>query len=179
MKSVTNPLKFVLHTLHITVGCLCFLLVSEAWAQTTLAGCSEIEDADARLACYDEAAASTKNLPVVRLPRSARPAAPSTQAPNQEARQSQASGDDFGLELKKDRNNEREQTRTYRVAAASHNDFTGWTIEFEDGGTWKQVGTEDYDIVVGERYTIRRASFNSFQLSSGKSNKKIRVTRVE
>lgn len=150
-------------------------------AQTTLASCADIENATDRLACYDRAAESAGDLPVVRLPRNPRPepAAPVADNPRRD-NAAATRQDDFGLELKQQRKeNSGPDTRSYRVLAASHNDFTGWTIEFEGGGKWKQVGTDDYDVNVGEVYTVRRATFNSYFLANNRNNKKIRITRVE
>lgn len=166
-------------TVLFTVGLLMMLTPQyQLLAQENLTSCAAIGNAEERLACYDRAAEATRDLPVVRLPRTARteprstseePAAPAT------TRQ-----DEFGLELKQERiSNAGPDSRTYTVLAASHNDFTGWTIEFDGGGIWKQVGTDDYNIEVGERYTVSRATFNSFLLSNGTNNRKIRITRVE
>ena len=161
-------------------GALLFFIATQpAYSQGGLASCAEIENAQERLACYDKAAESGNNLPVVRLPRNTRPDTADT-APAENASQPAERRDEFGLELKQERQRDTgPDSRSYRVLAARHNDFTGWTIEFEGGGTWKQVGTDDYDIEVGETYTIRRGTFNSYMLSNSNNNKKIRITRVE
>ena len=65
------------------------------------------------------------------------------------------------------------------VASASHNDFTGWTLEFKNGQVWHQVGTEDYDIKVGDEYKITRGFMNSFILSNNEDHHKIRITRLK
>lgn len=151
-------------------------------AQTGLQECAAISDDDARLACYDrhlEAAspASREKLPVFRLPgtgdsETARPPAEDAEDSAGET----ARSDNFGLE---DKGQADDGTRTFQVKAARHNQFTGWTIEFENGQIWRQVGTENYTIREGERYTIQRAMFNSFLLGSDRNNRKIRVTRIE
>jgi hypothetical protein len=118
----------------------------------------------------------------VRLPRTDRtePRSARGESEGDPAAPAAARQDEFGLELKQERvSNAGSDSRTYTVLAASHNDFTGWTIEFDGGGIWKQVGTDDYNIEVGERYTVRRATFNSFVLSNSHNNKRIRITRVE
>lgn len=163
-----------------TCGLLLAVTGQQAFAQGGITSCAGIQDAEERLACYDRAAESSANLPVVRLPRSSRPAPEAETASEGAATREVEPQDDFGLELKQERQRDPgPDTRSYRVLAATHNDFTGWTIEFEGGGTWKQVGTDDYDINIGERYTINRATFNSFMLSNSKNNRKIRITRVE
>jgi hypothetical protein len=171
-----NKLKFNL----VLPGLLLFSLASiQVHGQGNIVSCANIEDAQERLACYDSAAGNTSNLPVVRLPRSSQqPAATDSSANNDST--PQVRQDEFGLELKQERQRDTgPDSRSYRVLAARHNDFTGWTIEFEGGGVWKQVGTDDYKIEVGERYTVNRATFNSFVLSNSDNNRKIRITRVE
>jgi len=172
MKSLTTCL--------LLPGALLLSLASlPALSQGGIASCADIDNAQERLACYDRAAEDASNLPVVRLPRNTRQAAPDTAA-NQGNVQQQQRQDEFGLEVKQERQQNRgPDSRSYTVLSARHNDFTGWTIEFDGGGTWKQIGTDRFDIEVGQRYTVRRSSFNSFMLSSEGSNKKIRITRVE
>jgi len=143
-------------------------------AQSSVTDCASITDSDERLACYDRAAENARNLPVVRIPRGTRSAPQTDMSPdNKEDTAFTARQEEFGFS----RTQYRE--RTFTVVSATHNDFTGWTIEFEGGGTWKQVGTDDYPIREGERYTIRRNSFNSYMLSNSRNNKKIRISRVE
>ena len=171
MKSIHNNL--------LLPGIFLFTLSSPtAMSQGSLASCADIEDAQERLTCYDRVAENTSNLPVVRLPRSTSQQATETVANPRTTMQPRR--DEFGLEMKQERQQSRgPDTRTFSVLSAQHNDFTGWTIEFDGGGIWKQVGTDDLRIEVGERYTVRRATFNSYMLSSEGNNKKIRITRLE
>ena len=143
-------------------------------AQNNVTSCADIEDAEERLSCYDRVAEATRNMPVIRLPRAER----ITTAPVVSGNDSQGAsvrGDSFGYGEQRDG----PRTRTYRVVAARHNDFTGWTLEFDNGSTWKQVGTDDYRIEIGEQYSVRRNSFNSYMLSNFANNRKIRISRVE
>lgn len=143
-------------------------------AQSSVTDCASVTDSDERLACYDRAAENARNLPVVRIPRGTRSAPQTDTTPaGEEKAAPTARQSEFGFFRTQNRE------RTYTVTSASHNDFTGWTIVFEGGGTWKQVGTDDYPIREGERYTIRRNSFNSYMLSNSQDNKKIRISRVE
>jgi|TARA_B110000305_G_C19364796_1_gene601359 hypothetical protein len=159
----------------------CFVLLyssNQTFGQTGIASCASIVDETERLVCYDRAAENVGDLPVVRIPRTARsaPQADVTEPLNTNV----ARQDEFGLELKREKQRESgPSSRIFTVLAAKHNDFTGWTIEFEGGGIWKQVGTDDYRVTVGETYTVQRASLNSFLLTNSRNNKKIRITRVE
>jgi|SRR6056300_210662 hypothetical protein len=158
---------------------MCPILTSSfALGQSSITECADIDNAQARLNCYDRVSENVKELPVVRVPRNRN----SEPQPRLDAPlPSTAVQDEFGLdEAKKQKQRESEpDSRSYRVLSAKHNDFTGWTIEFEGGGIWKQVGTESYDIEVGGLYTIQRRSFGSYQLSSSRNNRKIRVSRTE
>ena len=157
----------------IFVGLAAFSLTS--LGQVSIASCADIEDSAARLACYDEATSAIQSLPVIRLPRAS--VTSSSEASNDAPATSSSRGDDFGLELRDDGG--RVAERSYRVVAANRNDFTGWTIEFENGAKWRQVGTDKYDIEVGDTYTVRRGALNSFLLSNSKNNRKIRIKRFE
>jgi len=90
-----------------------------------------------------------------------------------------AEADAFGLELKNDGNTDAENSRLFTVATARHNKFTGWTIEFTNGQTWKQVGTDPYKIEPGSSYIITRATLNSFMLNAEGKRSKIRITRAQ
>ena len=149
-----------------------------ALGQSSITECADIENAQARLNCYDRVSENVRDLPVIRVPRNTN-TVPQSDVDAPVA--SSAVQDEFGLdETKKKKQRESgPDSRSYRVLSAKHNDFTGWTIEFEGGGIWKQVGTKSYDIEVGELYTIQRRSFGSYQLSSSRNNRKIRVSRTE
>jgi hypothetical protein len=92
---------------------------------------------------------------------------------------------EFGLDIKPEQEQEKKpemvmpDSLTLVVKNARHNDFTGWTIEFNDGSTWKQVGTDSYRIRRGEPYNVQRGALGSYFLSSQGNNRKIRVKRVE
>lgn len=141
--------------------------------QVNIASCADIQDSAARLTCYDEATTQNQNLPVIRLPRGS---VTSSGEASDNASATASRGDQFGLELRGERGR---STRTYHVVAATRNDFTGWTIEFDGGGKWRQIGTDNYAIDVGESYTLRRGSLNSFLLSNTNNNRKMRIQRLE
>lgn len=153
--------------------------------------CADIADSAARLACYDAAVGAAEAddaPPVPRPPRgAAEPAAPlvTTEPAGRTEPASSATATrpgapeapEFGLGSRTPEADVPD-TLTLRVAAARHSDFNGWTIEFENGQVWRQIGSDRFDIEVGERYVIRRASFDSFLLGAEDGNRKIRVTRV-
>ncbi len=147
-------------------------------AQVSVISCGEVKDSDDRLACYDRAAEQVQNLPVIRLPRTIQKSSSesySTNIVSSDPSEEIVVTDAFGL----DSDLSKGTTRRYSVMAAKHNDFVGWRIEFDAGGIWKQVGTDNYDIDVGAVYTIRKASVGSYFLSNSNNNKKMRLSRVE
>lgn len=176
---LNNKIPTTLKALHISKAFVLFAGISTisltVVGQVNIVSCADIQDSAARLACYDEATTQNQNLPVIRLPRSS---APSSGEASDTASESESTsrGDQFGLDLSR---GGARTTRTYRVVAATRNDFTGWTIEFEGGGKWSQIGTDNYDIDVGQSYTVRRGSLNSFMLSNSSNNRKLRIKRVE
>ncbi len=166
---------------------------TDVLAQLSLAECAELEDSLERLRCYDSAMqnAPSSSLPVTQVPR----AKPQTQT--QPVTRS-APEDDFGKNVSQkeavvetesekagalgldDIDGSREMTeRVMTVAAAKQNDFTGWTIEFENGQVWQQIGTDSYPIRKGGQYTISKALMDSYLLSNSANNRKIRVRRIK
>jgi hypothetical protein len=133
----------------------------------TVSSCSVMSDPIERLACYDRIAQD--------LPIESREAETQSQptSPIRRAREQI-----FGLELKQESKSQERDSMTAVVTSAKHNDFTGWSIEFDNGQYWKQIGTEDFRIKKGATYVITRGTLNSFFLGDGNSNNKIKVQRV-
>lgn len=118
--------------------------------QLNLQGCSRIEDDAKRLACYDELAKPTEQS--------------------------------FGLQSAKTAEPEQEQQLDNIVATvvvAAHSPFTGWIITFDNGQSWKQIGTDSFAIRKGDSCTIERAVLDSFRLKCGDRARQIRVVREE
>ncbi len=158
---------------------------ASVFAQPGISSCASIENAQARLECYDQVVEETRDLPVLRIPRNsqATPAAESNS--ESESVTEMNPRNEFGLDIKPEQEQEKKpemvmpDSLTLVVKNARHNDFTGWTIEFNDGSTWKQVGTDSYRIRKGESYNVQRGALGSYFLSSQGNNRKIRVKRVE
>jgi len=165
-------------------------------AQASMAECAELDDSLERLRCYDSVMenAAPSSMPVIDVPR----AKSQVQAqPQPRPVTKSVPEDDFGKTVSKEavaetRNEETrslglddingagEMTqRVMTVAAAKQNDFTGWTIEFENGQVWQQIGTDGYRIRKGEQYTISKALMDSYLLSNSSNNRKIRVRRIK
>lgn len=128
--------------------------VSSAMAQGDPKVCVAIADNSLRLNCFDNAMKEVIIKPSV------------------------VSDENFGKEHKQDFSEET-GPRIFTVASARHNDFTGWTMIFENGQTWTQVGTDRYRIKKGGKYSITRATFNSFLLGNLEDNRSIRISRID
>jgi hypothetical protein len=70
-------------------------------------------------------------------------------------------------------------TITASVVSASRNRLGTWTVEFDNGQVWQQVGSDSFSIREGEIYRIERASRNSFLMKREGFNHSIRVSRVQ
>jgi len=181
----TLPMLFLLPLIH----------SADVLAQVSMAQCAELEDSLERLRCYDSVMenAAPSSMPVIAVPRSKPQAQPQSQPVTQSAPE-----DDFGRtvsvkETVAETQNEKPVAlgltdidgaseiteRVMTVAAAKQNDFTGWTIEFENGQVWQQIGTDGYRIRKGEQYTISKALMDSYLLSNSSNNRKIRVRRTK
>jgi hypothetical protein len=70
-------------------------------------------------------------------------------------------------------------TITASVVSVSRSRLGTWTVEFDNGQVWQQVGTDNFSIRAGETYRIERASRNSFLMKREGYNRGIRVSRVQ
>jgi hypothetical protein len=139
------------HNILIHVLLVASALISiSTFAQSGLQRCAGIQDDSARLQCYDELARPTE--------------------------------DSFGLEQKVETAKEATDeidTVVVKVTTATHNDFTGWTINFDNGQSWKQVGIDRFAVKAGDTCTISRGALNSFRVQCGDIERRIQVTRSQ
>ncbi len=127
----------------------CGVLVQTfAYAQLNLENCARIEDDTERLACYDELAQPTAGSFGLQNARVPEPT-PEGQLANIIA----------------------------TVVKATHSPFTGWIITFDNGQSWKQIGTDSFALREGDSCTIERAVLDSFRLKCGDRARQIRVAR--
>lgn len=137
--------------------------------------CRAEQNALRRLTCYDSiqvvtAGNSSANAAVM----SAKTVSTPTTHTNAEKR----SGSDFGIEHRKVE--EEIQEKVYMsVKNVRYNPHKELIIEFDNGQTWRQNGTEQYKISAGEQHYIKRGVLNSFFLGNDKNNRTIRVRREQ
>ena len=65
------------------------------------------------------------------------------------------------------------------VTAALHSPYTGWTITFDNGQRWKQIGTTSFVVNVGDSCSVEPGMLNSYLLRCGNRARRIRVASAE
>lgn len=149
--------------------------------------CSTISDIQERVSCYDAAVSSFSES------QSGQGAARSTTGSETDAAEKiqDASTISTAAELfpqdqdsvsttaTKSADFSGDEERVLEISNARHNDITGWSIEFTNGETWQQVGSDRYEIKKGESYKITRGTLYSFLLGNLTDNRKIRITRIK
>jgi hypothetical protein len=128
----------------------CSMLVSvHAFAQPDLQHCAIIEDDTTRLGCYDKLV-----LPTVELidRETATPV----------------------LETAEELVN-----IAATISTALHSPSKGWAITFENGLSWKQIGTASFVVKAGDTCTISPGPMNSYLLQCANRARSIQVQRTE
>lgn len=161
------------------------LATHAAFAQPELLRCAAITADPARLQCYDALAAEQRDeLPTetAATPAPAMPPpvpAPASEPPRSGVARALAL---FGFESRPEE--QREITEVLdvieaTVTSASHSPFSGWTLTLDNDQVWKQIGSDRFDIEIGDTAVITRGSLNSFLLQRGGAGRRVRVSRVE
>lgn len=169
----------------------------EAGAQDLAAAlrvCSAIESAAERLACFDALARDTHNAaPVAASPApvvpTAAPAPPvptvsttqtpsvATQPPPAPAPPPVVSTADFGIEHRTSTHPAGE-TLSATLAVVEDGGYGQLRVTLDNGQIWEQVGSDRYQLKVGDQVVIERGRFNSFFLRKHASDRKVRFTRL-
>lgn len=126
------------------------LAIANASAQPGLQLCALIEDNMPRLECYDKLAQTA--VEVIHMETAAHPAAGT-------------SGEFFDVDAS--------------VATALRSPSRGWAITFENGQSWKQIGTAGFVVKTGDTCTISPGLLNSFLLQCGNRARRIQVVRAD
>ncbi|KKO44644.1 hypothetical protein WG68_14765 [Arsukibacterium ikkense] len=153
--------------------------------------CRQQQNALKRLVCYDEinlATTSVKPAAPARTPAneaSAKatpthgkpPALPAPAVNRAPLSKAPPAAEDFGLEHKKTADKQTDQLYL-TVSSISYSPRKELIVEFDNGQTWRQTGSGNYPIAVGERHFIKRGMLNSFTLGNDDNNRNIKVRRV-
>ncbi|KZW99341.1 hypothetical protein JL49_17590 [Pseudoalteromonas luteoviolacea] len=146
----------------------------------TLESCTTIQNALKRLVCFDDAMAANHtdqadthtlqtNSTVATAPQVVAVAA----VPEQSAEQK------FGLENKVKEKLADIEDITLEVVKLKVSSRGMRTFTLENDHVWKQIGSDSFYAKVGDKVTIKRASFNSYLMNKTGSNRSIRVKRLQ
>ncbi len=131
--------------------------------QAALRTCVAIESERDRLDCFDALARGTSDaVPVTRSPEPSPDVAPTN---------------DFGIEHRASSHPSGE-TLSATLAVVESGGYGQLRVTLDNGQVWEQVGSDRYQLKVGDQVVIERGRFNSFFLRKQSSDKKVRFTRL-
>jgi hypothetical protein len=136
--------------MHIALIACSVLAQTAAHAQPSLQDCAQLTKDAERLACYDELAHSTE--------------------------------ESFGLQsasVPEPTPEEQIDNIVATVTKATHSPYTGWIVTFDNGQSWKQIGTDSFALREGDSCIIERTIMNAFRLKCGDRERRIRIAREE
>ncbi|KZN65832.1 hypothetical protein [Pseudoalteromonas luteoviolacea] len=146
----------------------------------TLESCTTIQNALKRLVCFDDAMAGnhttqvdTHALQTNSTTTTVQQVAPVAAVPAQTAEQK------FGLENKVKEKLADLDDLTLEVVKLKVSSRGVRTFTLENDHVWKQIGSDSFYAKVGDKITIKRASFNSYLMNKAGSNRSIRVKRLQ
>lgn len=153
------------------------LLSPALLAQTSLSSaieqCRAEQNALKRLVCYDEITTANSHAIPVRPEQSAQPK-------NHQAAQTsqQTAESDFGREHR--RKIDESADKIYAVVSSiRYSPRKELIIAFDNGQVWRQNGSGNYAINVGERHFIRRGVLGAFYLGNDNNNRTLKVKRED
>ncbi len=128
----------------------CVMLVSgDIYAQPDLQHCALIEDDTTRLGCYDKVVQPTVESI---------------------AREAPAPVIETAAEL---------VNIAATISTALHSPYTGWSITFENGQSWKQIGTASFVVKASDTCTISPGPMNAYLLQCADRARRIQVERTQ
>tara|TARA_R110002126_G_scaffold43555_13_gene124896 strand:- start:2908 stop:3396 length:489 start_codon:yes stop_codon:yes gene_type:complete len=145
---------------------LSFTLHAQSHSEA-LTECRLQQNALKRLVCYDE----------IKLNQTEQAAQATPTQPATSSAEPTAANSDFGLEHKKVAEQQKEQL-ALTVSSISYSPRKELIIEFDNGQTWRQTGSQYYKIELGEHHHIKRGMLGSFILGNDENNRTIKVRRV-
>lgn len=147
--------------------------------QQALEQCRTEQNALKRLVCYDEIGTTAVTASAVQSVAASQPVAPVQQVATTTVASTASAADKFGLEHRKQANEDTADKVYMTVKSISHTPHKSLIIEFDNGQRWRQNGTDYYKIAVGETHYIERGVLNSFLLGNDGNNRSIRVRREQ
>ncbi len=201
MPDIADSTKGLLLLVLACVACI------EARAQDLAAAlrtCSAIASEHDRLACFDTLARDALNPGRVAPSTGVTPDGPATSAPAPPSAPAAAAAPaaptqpappiatqptprpepppvvstaDFGLEHRTSTHPSGE-TLSATLALVESGGYGQLRVTLDNGQVWEQVGTDRYQLKVGDAVVIERGRFNSFFLRKQSSDRKVRFTRL-
>ncbi|MDN3652393.1 hypothetical protein QWY77_06405 [Thalassotalea ponticola] len=164
-----------------------FAFDSQRWLD-----CSNINNNDDRLACYDRVANSLKSEPTSApsatdpVPEAVAPAPTVTTATAATAAATNAASDTaqgsvqagFGLEHKMTEQEQAVDALTMTISKAKQSLHGEWTLWFENGQQWRTLSNKRIKFKAGQEVVISRGIFNSFTISAVDSNRTTKIKRL-
>ncbi|MBQ4813886.1 hypothetical protein A7985_22965 [Pseudoalteromonas luteoviolacea] len=148
----------------------------------TLESCTTIQNALKRLVCFDDAMAGNKVASAnthVQHTASSTVTSKVTATPVAPVVPAQTAEQKFGLENKVKEKLSDIENLTLKVVKLKVSSRGVRTFTLENDHVWKQIGSDSFYAKVGDKITIKRASFNSYLMSKAGSNRSIRVKRLQ
>ncbi|QBY04150.1 hypothetical protein E2K93_07010 [Thalassotalea sp. HSM 43] len=166
--------------------------------------CSNINNNDDRLACYDRVAKSIQSRETIRSDNAvsssddvpeqplviSSSSAEATQLISEpiipvkiEKQEEQISAAEieagFGLEHKKTQQEEDTESVSFTIEKAKKSIHGKWTLWFDNGQKWQTISSEKLKFKAGQDVKISRGVFNSFVLNVEGSNRTVKVKRTK
>lgn len=156
---------------------------ASASAEETLLGCRAIDDAGARLACYDRVVdrVSAKVAPVA-PPTEPRASSPASGAADERPRRERTFGRSpqaTARELEESYGIETADELTAQVTAVRRGPDRLYVITLENGQVWRQAEAASFVIRAGDSAEIEAGALGAYYLRRNGKGRAIRVKRVE
>ncbi|WP_440875063.1 hypothetical protein [Thalassotalea sp. PLHSN55] len=156
---------------------LCSALVAPVMASSLssqLSACVKISDGKERLACFDQAMATTKTVAAIPEKKATPPvnvaAEPAETKPLTKA-------ENFGQEHKQVSQGLDQLELT--IASIKKNSYGQYRLVSENNQVWQQKDSSHLKLRVGDKVIIKRGALSSFYLKKPESNRSIKVKRIK
>jgi hypothetical protein len=155
---------------------LCCVQAQAADLASGMQQCLQLSQDQARLQCYDHLARQSVT-PAAAVAATPTPVASAPDTPAAPAAAAVDPTQSFGLEKR----TPKEQIADLQLVAKSVRTTAKGRVEItmENGQIWLQTDDSRFDVKPGDVCRIERAMMGSFLLDNGRSNRKIRVRRVD
>jgi hypothetical protein len=150
----------------------------------SLQACLVVSDATQRLACFEAVARSASATPSPSVTKSepalnAKPTPPIETPIAEPAYQPPANSEaEFGREQEAAAKRAGERLIS-TLTAVDRSAYDQLRVTLANGQSWEQVGTDTYQLAVGDQIVIERGALHSFFLHKESANRKVRFRRID